>query len=48
MEELEAIEKNETRVMMELPEGKNETGLKWAFKTKFGAYGCIKNIKLKL
>ncbi|CAL5390436.1 unnamed protein product [Camellia sinensis] len=48
VEELAAIEKNRTWEMMDLPEGKNATGLKWVFKTKFGADGSIQKHKARL
>ena len=37
LEELAAIEKNQTWDLVELPEGKKAVGLKWVFKTKFKA-----------
>ncbi|CAL5340443.1 unnamed protein product [Camellia sinensis] len=48
VEELAAIEKNRTWEMMDLPEGKNAIGLKWVFKTKFGADGSIQKHKARL
>ncbi|CAL5412844.1 unnamed protein product [Camellia sinensis] len=48
VEELAAIEKNKTWEMMDLPEGKNAIGLKWVFKTKFGADGSIQKHKARL
>lgn len=48
IEELIAIEKNGTWLMMDLPEGKNAIGLKWVFKTKFGADGSIQKHKAQL
>ncbi|XP_028062411.1 uncharacterized protein LOC114265776 [Camellia sinensis] len=48
IEELTAIEKTRTWEMMDLPEGKNAIGLKWVFKTKFGADGNIQKHKAQL
>ncbi|CAL5345664.1 unnamed protein product [Camellia sinensis] len=48
VEELAAIEKNRTWEMMDLSEGKNAIGLKWVFKTKFGADGSIQKHKARL
>ena len=44
----EAIEKNETWEMVDLPEGKNAIGLKWVFKTKFVVVGSIQRHKARL
>ena len=48
VEEMKAIEKNETWEMVDLPEGKNAIGLKWVFKTKFAANGSIQKHKARL
>ena len=47
-EEIQAIEKNKTWELMELPKGKNVIGLKWVFKTKFGPDGSVQKFKARL
>lgn len=44
-EELNAINKNQTWEMVDLPEGKNAIGLKWVIKTKYHADGSIERHK---
>ncbi|KAA0032275.1 Integrase, catalytic core [Cucumis melo var. makuwa] len=39
------IEKNGTRKMVDLPEGKNAIGLKWVYKSKFAADGSLEKHK---
>ncbi|KAL4353579.1 hypothetical protein GQ457_06G019510 [Hibiscus cannabinus] len=48
MEEMKSIEKNGTWEMVDLPDDKNAIGLKWVFKTKFGADGSIQKHKARL
>lgn len=43
--ELEALEKNETWEMIELPKGKNATGSKWDNKTKLLPTAEIERLK---
>ena len=40
-EEIEAIEKNQTWQLVNLPEGKDEIGVKWVYKTKFNGDGNV-------
>jgi hypothetical protein len=47
-EELMAIEKNKTWQLVKLPEGKNVIGVKWVFRTKFGADGSVQKFKARL
>ncbi|KAJ4772132.1 polyprotein [Rhynchospora pubera] len=47
-EELAAIEKNNTWKLVQLPQGKNVIGVKWVFKTKYGADGTINKYKARL
>ena len=44
-EEIKAIQKNKTWQLCDLPEGKDDIGLKWIFKTKFHATGTIQKHK---
>lgn len=48
IEKIQSIEKNQTKELVDLPEGKNVIGLKWIFKTKCNADGCVKRHKLDL
>jgi hypothetical protein len=47
-EEIAAIERNDTWEMVSLPPGKNLVGLKWLFKTKYGANGQVIKHKARL
>ena len=47
-EELEAIEKNKTWRLVELPDGKDAIGLKWIYKSKFNADCTLKKNKARL
>ena len=47
-EEMNAITKNATWSLVELPEGRNIIGLKWIFKTKLNADGSINRCKARL
>ena len=47
-EELQAIKKNETWDLVELPEEKNVIGLKWVYRTKHHANGKIQMFKARL
>ena len=40
-EEIEAIEKNQTWQLVNLPKGKDAIGVKWIYKTKFDADGNV-------
>ncbi|GKC91861.1 retrovirus-related pol polyprotein from transposon TNT 1-94 [Tanacetum coccineum] len=46
--ELQSIERNQTWVLVNRPEGKNIIGLKWIFKTKYLADGSIEKRKARL
>jgi len=46
--ELEAIERNHTWELMQLPPGKNLVGVKWLFKTKLGTDGEVVKYKARL
>ena len=48
LEEMHALEKNETRDMMELPKGKRTVGCKWVFTIKYKADGTIERHKARL
>lgn len=48
IEEIKAIEKNQTWELVDLPEEKNVIGLKWIFKTKYNADGSVKRHKARL
>ncbi|KAE8726088.1 Detected protein of unknown function [Hibiscus syriacus] len=47
-EEIMAIEKNETWMLVDLPEGKNAIGLKWIYKTKYNSDGSFQKHKARL
>lgn len=47
-EEIKVIERNGTWKMVDLPAGKNVTGLKWIFKTKFAANRRIQKYKVRI
>ena len=47
-EELQAIKKNETWDLVELPEGNNAIGLKWVYHTKYHTGGNIQKFKARL
>jgi len=47
-EVLEAVKKNETGDLVELPKGKNVIGLKWMCRTKFHADGKNQKFKARL
>ena len=44
-EELNAIEKNKTWELVDLPKGKEVVGVKWVYKTKINAKGKIERHK---
>jgi hypothetical protein len=46
--EIDSIERNETWRLTELPEDKEEIGVKWVFRTKFNPDGSIFNHKARL
>ena len=48
VEELEAIERNQTWNLVDLPAGKTPIGVKWIFKTKFFADGSVQRHKARL
>ena len=47
-EELAVIKKNKTQDLVELPEGKNVTNLKWVFNMKYNADGSVQKYKARL
>ncbi|PKI68061.1 hypothetical protein CRG98_011657, partial [Punica granatum] len=47
-EEIRSIEKNQTQELVDLPEGKDATGLKWIFKTKYNENGSIQKYKARV
>jgi len=47
-EELEALQKNKTWALVELPKGKKIVGCKWIFSTKYKADGSIDRHKARL
>lgn len=46
--ELDALEKNGTWVLTELPEGKHVIGSKWVYKTKLKTDGQVERFKARL
>ena len=44
-EEIASIEKNQTWELVDLPNGRDVTGLKWIYKTKYNEDGSIKSIR---
>ena len=46
--EMEAINRNGTWELMELPEGEKRVGAKWIYKTKFNENGKSTNTRLGL
>ena len=48
MDEMTALEKNGTWVVMELPKGKKPVGCKWVFTLKYKADGTIERYKARL
>ncbi|KAK4403536.1 Retrovirus-related Pol polyprotein from transposon RE2 [Sesamum angolense] len=44
--EMKALENNKTWELVNLPEGKEDIGMKWFYKLKFKLDGYIQNIKL--
>jgi hypothetical protein len=47
-EELEALRKNKTWALVELPKGKKNVGCKWIFSIKYKADGSIDRYKARL
>ena len=47
-EEINAIERNKTWDLVELPKGKEVIGVKWVYKTKRNAKGEIERHKVRL
>ncbi|GJV51202.1 putative RNA-directed DNA polymerase, partial [Tanacetum coccineum] len=47
-QEMEALNKNNTRVITELPKGKRLIGCKWIFKVKYKCNGQIERFKARL
>ena len=47
-EEIEAIEKNDTWELVNLPKGKHVIGVKWVYKTKSNVEGKIERHKARL
>jgi hypothetical protein len=48
IEEMAALQKNETWELMPLPEGKKAVGCKWVFSIKYKADGTIDRYKARL
>ncbi|KAJ4789254.1 polyprotein [Rhynchospora pubera] len=48
MEEMRAIEQNQTWKPVKLPENRTAIGVKWVYKTKFGADGSVLKCKARL
>jgi len=46
--EMEAIEKNNTWELTDLPKGVKPIGVKWVFKTKLNESGEVENHKARL
>jgi Reverse transcriptase (RNA-dependent DNA polymerase) len=47
-DELEALTKNQTWELIELPPGKKTVGCKWIYKTKFNSDGSVERYKARL
>jgi hypothetical protein len=47
-EEIQSIEKNETWDLVEVPKGKDVTGVKWVYKTKYNVDGKVAKHKARL
>lgn len=47
-EELEAIERNNTWILTDLPQGHKAIDVKWIFKTKMTANGVVERYKSRL
>ena len=47
-EEIEAIERNNTWDLVDLPIGKTNIGVKWVYKTKFNEKGKVEKHKARL
>lgn len=47
-EEYDALVKNKTWELVQLPKGKNVIGFKWVYKTKFKSDGAIEKFKARL
>ena len=47
-EEMNAIEKNKTRELVDFPKGKKFIGVKWVYKIKSNAEGNIERHKARL
>lgn len=48
MDEIKAVEKNDTWELVNLREGKNVIGLKWMYRTKYYPDGSIQKHKARL
>ncbi|RVW98013.1 Retrovirus-related Pol polyprotein from transposon TNT 1-94 [Vitis vinifera] len=48
MEEMQALKKNDTWEIVELPKGKYPVGCKWVFTIKYKSYGDIERYKARL
>lgn len=46
LEEMKALEKNETLEVLDLPKGNKPVGCKWVFNLKYRADGTMNGIKL--
>jgi Reverse transcriptase (RNA-dependent DNA polymerase) len=47
-EELDALEKNKTWVIMQLPKNKKSVGCKWVYKIKYNSNEIIERYKARL
>ena len=48
MEEMTALQKNQTWMLVPLPEGKSKVGCKWVFSIKHKADGSVERYKARL
>lgn len=46
--EIEALQKNNTWIMTELPKGNNAIGNKWVYKVKLNLYGALEMHKARI
>ncbi|KAH9290463.1 hypothetical protein KI387_034580, partial [Taxus chinensis] len=47
-DEIDAIEKNQTWELMDLPKGKDVIGFNWVYKTKYNVDGKVQKHKARL
>ena len=48
VEEIRALEKNKTRVLQDLPQGKKPISYKWVYRVKYNSDGTLQRYKARL